>query len=67
MIFQSEKPQDYVLSKLQVSVFWERRQAKRKKERELGGKRERQTEGKKTQKERHFEGKDQIFIVPLEK
>lgn len=37
MIFQSEKPQDYVLSKLQVSVFWERRQAKIKKERELGG------------------------------
>lgn len=41
MVFQPEKPQDYVLSKLQVWVFWERKQVKRKE----GGGREREKEG----------------------
>lgn len=46
MVFQPEKPQDYVLSKLQVWVFWERKQVKRKK-----GGRGRAREGRHRKKE----------------
>lgn len=45
MVFQPEKPQDYVLSKLQVRVFWEGKQVKRK---ERGG---REREGRHRKKE----------------